>query len=114
MSRFKIAVVFLLTILLLLLIGCGAEKGRTIHYDGYTIRTEKTTAETPEPERSNVERNVTSDEIRDYVLNKSSKKFHDPSCSGAAEIKEKNRWEYRGTRQSVLDMGYVPCKICNP
>ena len=50
----------------------------------------------------------------DYVLNKSSMKFHYPDCSGAKEIKPSNRWDYHGTRQSVLDMGYVPCKICDP
>jgi DNA-entry nuclease len=51
---------------------------------------------------------------RDYVLNKNTMKFHYPSCSSVKDIKEKNRWDYTGTREEIIDMGYVPCKKCNP
>jgi len=119
LSRIKRTTVFLLSVLLLFLVGCGSNKGRTVYKDGYTIRTEKSASEASEPVRQIPERNsaveeIREEEMRDYVLNKNSKKFHDPSCSGAAEIKASNRWEYRGSRQSVLDMGYTPCKLCNP
>ena len=107
----------MLVILQILLCGCGANRGRTVHYDGYTVRTEKTSTVSnestePVPERS-MDRNE-SEESGDYVLNKNSKRFHDPACPGAADIKESNRWDYHGTRQSILDMGYEPCKKCNP
>lgn len=49
-----------------------------------------------------------------YVLNTNTKKFHKPNCSSADEIKPKNKQEYTGTRDEVINMGYVPCKRCNP
>lgn len=49
-----------------------------------------------------------------YVLNTNTKKFHKPSCSSVKTIKDKNREDYAGTRQEIIDMGYVPCKKCNP
>ena len=54
------------------------------------------------------------EEKTDYVLNINSKKFHYPGCSGVASMKEKNRQDFNGTRQEVLDMGYSPCGICKP
>ena len=49
-----------------------------------------------------------------YVLNTSSKKFHNPSCSGVDDIKASNRQNYTGTREELIQKGYVPCKTCNP
>ena len=57
---------------------------------------------------------VPPEEAQTYILNTNSKKFHLPSCSGAASIKEDNREEYTGTRQALIDQGYDPCKTCNP
>ena len=53
-------------------------------------------------------------EEQDYVLNKNTKKFHYPWCSGADDIKKKNRKDFTGTREEVISQGYVPCKRCNP
>lgn len=50
----------------------------------------------------------------DYVLNKNTHKFHYPWCSSASDIKPKNRWDYTGTREEIINMGYQPCKRCNP
>lgn len=55
-----------------------------------------------------------TEQVQTYILNTNSKKFHLPSCSGAASIKEDNREEYTGTRQALIDQGYDPCKTCNP
>lgn len=55
-----------------------------------------------------------TEQVQTYILNVNSKKFHLPSCSGAASIKEDNREEYTGTRQALIDQGYDPCKTCNP
>ncbi len=55
-----------------------------------------------------------ADNGRDYVANTNTKKFHYPSCSSADDIKASNRWDYHGTREELIDMGYVPCKRCDP
>jgi len=49
-----------------------------------------------------------------YVLNKRSKKFHHPDCSGIRDMSPKNREDYTGTRDEVIAMGYSPCGICKP
>jgi len=43
----------------------------------------------------------TGDE-KEYVLNTSSKKFHLPSCSGAASIGEANRQDFSGSREELI------------
>lgn len=48
-----------------------------------------------------------------YILNKSTKKFHLPTCSDAARIKPEN-YATIATRQGAVDGGYVACKRCNP
>lgn len=53
-------------------------------------------------------------DVRAYVLNTNSKKFHFPSCSSAADISPSNRQDVTMTRQEIIDMGYVACKRCNP
>ena len=53
-------------------------------------------------------------EEQTYVLNKNTHKFHRPDCSGAADIKEKNREEFTGTREEVIKQGYQPCTKCKP
>ena len=53
-------------------------------------------------------------DIASYILNVNSKKFHKPTCSGAASIKEENRQDYTGTRQDLIDEGYSPCGTCKP
>ena len=49
-----------------------------------------------------------------YILNTSSKKFHDPDCSGAATIKEQNKQTYTGSRDNLIAEGYSPCGTCKP
>ena len=49
-----------------------------------------------------------------YVLNINTKKFHYPTCSSVDDMKEKNKQIYTGSREEVINMGYVPCKRCNP
>ena len=60
------------------------------------------------------ETETTASADRMYVLNTSSHKFHDPSCESVNDIKEKNRANYTGTREDLIEMGYDPCKRCNP
>ncbi|MDO4442499.1 MAG: DNA/RNA non-specific endonuclease [Slackia sp.] len=49
-----------------------------------------------------------------YILNTNSKKFHDPSCPSADDISARNKREYTGTRDALIDEGYEPCGRCNP
>lgn len=50
----------------------------------------------------------------DYILNTNSKKIHYAHCEGATAISPKNRAEYSGSRQKLIDKGYEPCGRCNP
>lgn len=49
-----------------------------------------------------------------WVLNTSSRRFHLPDCSSVPTIKEKNRADFTGTREELIDMGYKPCGNCKP
>ena len=49
-----------------------------------------------------------------YILNTSSHKFHDPSCSGVNKMSEANKQEFNGSRDELISEGYEPCKICRP
>lgn len=53
-------------------------------------------------------------EKKTYVLNKSTKKFHDPQCASAASISDKNRDEVECTREELIYRGYEPCGVCKP
>lgn len=57
---------------------------------------------------------ATQDVTGTYVLNTNTKKFHLPTCSSVDTIKAKNRSDYTGSRQALIDQGYQPCKRCNP
>lgn len=113
MNGKRTAICLLLAAALLVLAACSAVRGRTDRYDGFTVRTEKTREEA-QPAQDAPTRALEPEAAEDYVLNKSSKKFHYPTCPGVKDMKEKNRWDYHGTRQSVIDLGYQPCKTCNP
>ena len=62
----------------------------------------------PEPESEEVPAGT------DYIGNKKTKKFHEPSCSSVDDMNESNKFYYTGTRDEMIDMGYVPCKRCYP
>ena len=106
-----------LVLIFLLLSACSDREGRTDLYEGFSVRTERSeTSGEAEKERALPAQRSTPETERaeDFVLNKSSKRFHYPWCSSVREIAESNRWEYRGTRESVMEMGYEPCKRCSP
>ena len=63
---------------------------------------------------SQLDENAISDVEASYILNRNSKKFHLPSCSGASSISETNRQEYTGSRDELLVRGYEPCGSCKP
>lgn len=49
-----------------------------------------------------------------YVMNTSSKKFHDSTCSQADSISEDNRATFQGDRQELIEQGYEPAGCCDP
>lgn len=53
-------------------------------------------------------------EVRDYVVNTNSKRFHFPDCDGVSTIKPEHRRDYTGTRGALLLQGYKSCGSCNP
>lgn len=68
-----------------------------------------------EPQEIIPDRNNTTEETSaSYVLNTNTKKFHYPTCSSVRDMAEHNKAFYDGTRDEVLNMGYEPCKRCNP
>lgn len=50
----------------------------------------------------------------DYILNRNTKKFHDPYCHSVNQMKESNKIFYTGTRDEIINMGYSPCGNCRP
>ena len=50
----------------------------------------------------------------DYILNTNSKKFHKTTCSLADDIGKNNKENYTGSRDTLIQQGYEPCKSCNP
>lgn len=73
------------------------------------VKSEPTPTPTPEPvqqEQANSGQN--------YVVNTNTGKFHYPWCSSVDQMSAANRWDYAGTRDDLLSMGYDPCKRCNP
>lgn len=51
---------------------------------------------------------------KDYVLNVKSHKFHNPDCSGLANMNSENKTKIKGTREELINKGYSPCSACNP
>lgn len=48
-----------------------------------------------------------------YIGNKNTKTFHEPSCSGVSDMKDKNK-VVLDSREEAIKKGFKPCKKCNP
>ena len=57
---------------------------------------------------------IPPEEEPSYVLNHNTRKFHRPSCSSVEDIKPSNREQYSGSRETLIEQGYAPCKRCMP
>ena len=77
------------------------------------ITAEPAQTETP---TENVHEEAKQDETQEttYILNINTKKFHYPTCTGAKQIKDKNKRELTGSRDELISQGYEPCKMCKP
>ncbi len=49
-----------------------------------------------------------------YILNTSSKKFHNPDCGSVSAISAANKEYYMGTQEELVAEGYEPCRNCEP
>lgn len=49
-----------------------------------------------------------------YVLDKNTMEFHLPSCSIIHKIENRNRENFTGEREKLIEDGYEPCESCNP
>lgn len=57
---------------------------------------------------------VAAQQEHTYVINTNTGVFHEQNCRAIKRMKDKNKWIYNGTRQSVIEMNYKSCQICNP
>ena len=71
-------------------------------------------AETAGARENSANESGENDEEQTYILNTNTHKFHKPDCSGVKDMKEKNREEYTGTREELIEEGYEPCGRCRP
>ena len=55
-----------------------------------------------------------SQEQQEYVVNVRSRIFHHPYCDSVKKMKEKNKQNFTGQRNELIDKGYKPCQNCNP
>lgn len=83
--------------------------------DSYTITNEKgnNLGTTVVDEEKNESTN-TAEQLGEYVLNTNTKKFHNPECSAAKKINNRDKEYSVESRERLLSEGYSSCKICNP
>ena len=71
-------------------------------------------AKNPSNGAGSEESSAASSELKEYVLNTKSMKFHRPTCSSVDDIVDNNKQEATATRDELISEGYSPCKQCNP
>ena len=71
-------------------------------------------AKNPSNGAGSEESSAASSELKEYVLNTKSMKFHRPTCSSVDDIADDNKQEATATRDELISEGYSPCKQCNP
>mgnify|MGYP000579845304 CR=1 FL=1 len=49
-----------------------------------------------------------------YIINENTDKFHKPDCSSVSDMKARNKKEFSGNREELLEQGYSPCGRCQP
>lgn len=58
--------------------------------------------------------NINNSKSGKYVINKNTKKIHDLNCISVLHISKKNRFDFDGKMQDLINEGYSPCKVCKP
>lgn len=57
---------------------------------------------------------IPEDKQKTFVINTNSKNFHKPNCQSVKSMLDKNKKEYTGTAQALIEQGYTPCQMCHP
>lgn len=57
---------------------------------------------------------ATDEPVKEYVLNKKSKKIHLPDCDSVKDISRQNKEVIHTTKSELINNGYIGCKNCNP
>ena len=68
----------------------------------------------PSSDRQAEDGETSSADETTYILNVNTGKFHRPDCSSVDDMSARNKREYTGTRDELIDQGYEPCSRCNP
>ena len=89
----------------------NVQPGIGINYADGTSWESEIQEQTPNSELMGDNKNETE---QTYILNTNTKKIHRPTCSSVSQMKEKNKQIYEGTVEELENMGYTPCKKCNP
>ena len=55
-----------------------------------------------------------SKEIKEYILNTNTFKYHLPTCDSVEQMSEQNKKVYKGKKEDLEKAGYSACKSCNP
>ncbi len=71
-----------------------------------------TTAKPTPPPVEDDDNDNTQQSGTQWILNKSSKKIHYPSCSGVTNMSEKNKEVFYGNYEELLSQGYKCCGTC--
>ena len=93
----------------------NCQPGVTIDYaTGESWLTEEDTDQSAQPSSDPTPTASSEAGETTYILNTSSLKFHLPTCSGVASMKESNKQTYTGSREDLIAQGYAPCGQCKP
>ncbi len=92
--------------------------------DNHLLEGENVPAQTEEPVRPEVKEPASPEETPrglleedisgDFILNTKSKKIHSADCKSAQGMSEKNRREYSGSYNELIEQGYEPDPGCRP
>lgn len=77
-------------------------------YQKEDIKTDYSTEENLQANKNS----VTQQEVKEYILNTNTKKFHLPTCSSVNSMSEKNKQTVKGTIDDIKEQGYTPCSRC--
>ncbi len=98
------------------LFSCGSDAvvSTISEYDIF-VYSDLESSDTEEVESSSDEANEDSNnEEFEYVLNKSTRKFHYPDCRSVKLMKEENTLYQLGERDAIIYRGFSPCQHCMP
>ncbi len=94
--------------------GSRSTETRSMAPEVITVEAALTAAPTAKPTARPTAAPTPTPALQTYILNTNTHKFHYPWCSSVDQMKEKNKLEYEGSREEIIEMGYAPCQRCHP